>query len=81
MGITLSLSTDFVCGFSNRIYSSISPMYDCWTKAMPKINVLGLGEHELLCSCSSLMFENDESIWRLYPAAAPSWSLFFEWMI
>jgi hypothetical protein len=47
----------------------------------PKLTFIGLGKHELFCSCSLLGFRSDESIWRPYPAVASSWSLFFERMI
>jgi hypothetical protein len=40
MGISHSLSPDFVCGFSNRILSFILSMHGCWTKAMSQINAI-----------------------------------------
>jgi hypothetical protein len=63
---------------------SFSPSSRCMVagqRQCPKLTFFRLGEHELLHGCSLLGFKGDESIWRPYPAAASSWSLFFEWMI
>lgn len=42
----------------------------------PRLTSLGHGELESLCDCSFAKLEDDESIWRLYPAAVTSSFLF-----
>jgi len=42
----------------------------------PRLTSLGYGELELLCDCGFAKSEDDEPIWRPYPAAVTSSFLF-----